>query len=129
MDAFDGAKDCRPLSSLTVEELYERLKDITRDIPNERMEALHERIQMQDLEAVLRKAIVASGKTHYAIGKASGVAAGVIDRFAAGTRGITLATASKIAGVLGFGLVKIDPEPIPEAPAAKKATKKAPKRK
>lgn len=60
-----------------------------------------------ELEASLKKAITGSGLTHYAIGKAAGIAPGMIDRFVSGERGLQLTTASKIAAVLGYGLVKI----------------------
>ena len=116
--------------------MFERLRVVLRDVPSDRMDALVERMEMQDLETVLWKAITESGKTHYAIGKAAGVAPGVLDRFVAGTRGITLATASKIVGVLGYGLVKIDPDTSSAADAepekkkaAKKTAKRTPKRK
>lgn len=62
-----------------------------------------------DIEDSLRKAIADSGMTHYAIGKAAGIATGMIDRFVRGDRGIQLGTASKIARVLGYGLVKVQP--------------------
>jgi hypothetical protein len=61
------------------------------------------------IEAGLRKAIKASGLTHYAIGKAADVAPSVIDRFMLPAedprhRGITLATAARIAAALGLEL-------------------------
>lgn len=54
----------------------------------------------------LRRAIIVSGLTHYAIGKAAGVAPAVIDRFVSGERDLRMATASKIADALGYGLMK-----------------------
>lgn len=61
------------------------------------------------IEAALIKAIKASGLTHYAIGKAADVAPSVIDRFMLPAedprhRGITLATAARIAAALGLEL-------------------------
>ena len=61
------------------------------------------------IEAALRKAIKGSGLTHYAIGKAADVAPAVIDRFILPAedprhRGITLATAARIAAALGLEL-------------------------
>jgi plasmid maintenance system antidote protein VapI len=61
------------------------------------------------IEAALRKAIKGSGLTHYAIGKAADVAPSVIDRFILPAedprhRGITLATAARIAAALGLEL-------------------------
>ena len=66
------------------------------------------------IDAALRKAIKASGSTHYIIGKVAGVAPSVIDRFMAPAddklrhRDIRLATAAKLATALGLELVAID---------------------
>ena len=60
---------------------------------------------MSDLASKLRKDIVESGLTHYAIGKASGVDTAVIDRFVSGERDIRLETAGRIAEALGCKLV------------------------
>jgi hypothetical protein len=45
----------------------------------------------------LRQAIIDSGKSHYGIAKATGLAQPVITRFANGTRTITLETANILA--------------------------------
>ncbi len=132
MGSLDGKKDSEPGRSVRVAELYERLRSVLADVPSDRIDALVERIEMQNLGEVLRKAIADSGKTHNAIAVAAGMSPIGIGRFVRGDRDIKLETASKIAGVLGFGLLKIDPEPITEAPAkkpAKKTAKKTPKRK
>lgn len=55
--------------------------------------------------AILRKAIVASGQTHYALAKATGVPCQTIDRIAAGASP-NLATAEKLGKVLGLTLQK-----------------------
>jgi DNA-binding phage protein len=52
----------------------------------------------------LKAAIVASGITHYAIGKAAGVSSGMILRFMAGERDLRLETVDKIAAALGLRL-------------------------
>jgi len=67
----------------------------------------------QPLDAALRKAIKASGLTHYAIGQAAGVAPSVLDRFMLPAddprhRDIRLGTASKIASALGLGIVTVE---------------------
>lgn len=54
----------------------------------------------------LKKAIAASGLTHYRIGKDAGVNPTVIDRFISGERGLNLETASKLASVLGLRLTE-----------------------
>jgi DNA-binding phage protein len=54
----------------------------------------------------LKHAIVASGLTHYAIGKAAGVSSGMILRFMAGERDMRLETVDRIAGALGLQLYK-----------------------
>jgi len=64
----------------------------------------------RDLSGDLRQAIADSGRTHYAIGKAAGVAPEVIDRFVSGERDIRLATASKLASALRLKLKSESPE-------------------
>lgn len=63
----------------------------------------------QRIDVALRQAIKASGLTHYAIGKAAGVAPSQIDRFMMPAddprhRDLRLGTAAKIAAILGLGL-------------------------
>lgn len=85
----------------------------------------------------LRKAITDSGLTAYALGKACNISPILINRFMNGERDMRIATASKICGVIGYGLAKLAPtEPVKgqgeedqaEKPA-KKAVKKPPKKK
>ena len=64
------------------------------------------------IDASLRKAIKASGLTHYAIGQAAGVAPCVIDRLMHPAddprhRDIRLETAGKLAAALGLVLVAV----------------------
>lgn len=66
--------------------------------------------RVPSIDSALRRAIKGSGLTHYAIGQAAGVAPSVIDRFMMPVddprhRDIRLATAAKIAAVLGLVLV------------------------
>ncbi len=56
------------------------------------------------IDETLREAIRGSGLTHYALAKAAGVAPAQLDRFVAGERDLTLATAAKVAAALGLGL-------------------------
>lgn len=61
------------------------------------------------LDAALRAAIKADGRTHYAIGKEATVAPSILDRFMMPAddprhRSLTLDTAARIAGVLGLEL-------------------------
>lgn len=61
------------------------------------------------LEASLRSAIKADGRTHYALGKAASIAPSVLDRFMMPAddprhRSLSLDTATKIAIVLGLEL-------------------------
>ena len=56
------------------------------------------------IDETLRDAIRASELTTYRIGKDAGISTGVIDRFVSGERDIRLATAAKIAKVLGLEL-------------------------
>ncbi len=56
------------------------------------------------IEETLREAIRRSGLTHYALGKAAGVAPAQLDRFVAGERDLKLATAARVAEALGLGL-------------------------
>ena len=64
------------------------------------------------IDVALRKAIKASGVTHYALGKAAGVAPCVLDRFMHPAddprhRSMKLETAAKIAAVLNLVLVAV----------------------
>jgi hypothetical protein len=62
------------------------------------------------IDDALKAAIKKSGRSHYAIGKAAGVAPSVIDRFmveaGSGERGgdLRISTAAKIAAALGLEL-------------------------
>lgn len=63
------------------------------------------------LDAAIRKAIRADGRTHYALGKEAGVAPSQIDRFMLDEddprhRDLRLGTASRIALILGLILDK-----------------------
>jgi plasmid maintenance system antidote protein VapI len=55
----------------------------------------------------LRDAIRASGKTHYRIGKDSGLKPEIVTRFVTGERDITGKTFAKLAAALGLTLVPI----------------------
>ena len=57
------------------------------------------------LERRLQEAFRQSGWSIYRLAKDSGVSQPVVSRFVNGKRGITLATASKLAEVLGLELV------------------------
>lgn len=61
-------------------------------------------VRKQQIDDQLRAAIKASGQTHYAIAKGSGVTPAMIDRFVSGERDIRFATAAKIASYLGLTL-------------------------
>jgi transcriptional regulator with XRE-family HTH domain len=52
----------------------------------------------------LRAAIKASGLTHYALAKVTGVTAGQLDRFMSGERDLRLNSAAAIAAALGLEL-------------------------
>jgi len=54
----------------------------------------------------LRRLIVDSGMSHYALGKAAGVDPRQIDRFSDSERDLTLETAGKLAAALGVELVR-----------------------
>ena len=54
----------------------------------------------------LRQAIKASGLTSYALGKSAGVGRPIIDQFMSGERDVRMATAAKLAKVLGLELTK-----------------------
>jgi plasmid maintenance system antidote protein VapI len=57
-----------------------------------------------DLEMVLRKAIVASGLTHYELGKRAQVHTSQLDRFVSEKRSLNLPAASRLADTLGLEL-------------------------
>jgi transcriptional regulator with XRE-family HTH domain len=52
----------------------------------------------------LRQAILASGKTHYRIGKDAGCKPEIVGRFARGERDVRAETFAKIAAALGMEL-------------------------
>jgi len=58
----------------------------------------------QPIDSTLRKAIKASGLTHYALAKVTGVTAGQLDRFMSGERDLRLTSAAAIADALGLEL-------------------------
>ena len=58
------------------------------------------------LVVALREAITEAGRTHYAIAKQAGITPEILDRFVRGERGMTLATAGKVAETLGYELTK-----------------------
>ena len=101
MVAHDGTTDCETPGS--VAKLDELARLLSEQNP-ERIEAL-EGILMSDLVETLKFAIANSDKSRYAIAHESNVSEAVLSRFVNGERGITLATASKIASVLGLNLV------------------------
>lgn len=57
---------------------------------------------------VLRAALSADGRSLNEIGRACGVAAAVLSRFARGDRDITVGTADRICRALGLALVETD---------------------
>lgn len=54
----------------------------------------------------LRQAIERQGLSGYAVAKAAGVSQAVIQRWTAGSRGISLATADKIAAAFGLKVIE-----------------------
>jgi plasmid maintenance system antidote protein VapI len=54
----------------------------------------------------LRNAILTSGQTEYRVAKESGVAQPILNRFLRRERGISLATAAKLAAYLRLRLVR-----------------------
>jgi len=56
---------------------------------------------------MLKTSLRSSGRSFYQIAKESGVSPIVVTRFLAGKRDIRMATADKLAGVLGLKLVGI----------------------
>jgi plasmid maintenance system antidote protein VapI len=52
----------------------------------------------------LKAAIKASGLTHYALAKVTGVTAGQLDRFVSGERDLRLSSAAAVAAALGMEL-------------------------
>ena len=119
---MDSQHNPKNRKSRSVSELYDRLEEIIEQLPKERQKAMMGMLNAGTLVMDLKKAITDSEMTHYAIGKASGVDVGSIDRFMSGERDMRVATASKICEVLGYGLTKL--EPRSEKPVKKKSVKK-----
>jgi transcriptional regulator with XRE-family HTH domain len=59
----------------------------------------------EPIDQALRAAIAARGLTAAALGRAAGVDSGVVKRYLERKRGLTLATADKLAAALGLRLV------------------------
>ncbi len=55
----------------------------------------------------IRRAIKADPRSLYRIGKDSGVAVSILQRFMAEERSVNLTTAEKVCRVIGFDLVKV----------------------
>jgi transcriptional regulator with XRE-family HTH domain len=78
------------------------------------------------LTGQVRKAILQSGLTRYAIFKASGVDQAVLSRFMAGKVGLTLETLDALADVLRLEIVQRGkPVPIPKGRPGRKPKKGA----
>ena len=121
MDTFDGSTNRE--SNRRVSDLYDELERVLGSVGPERQAELWRSLKMSELVDGLRGAIIDSGLTHYAIGKASGVDTAVIDRFVSGERDIRLETAGRIAAALGYKLAKSEADN-----PAKKVTKRKPTR-
>ena len=65
-----------------------------------------ERQKHKSLAEELRKAIRDTGRSRYAISRATGVSEAVLSRFMAGKFNLSLANAERIAGFLGLRLVQ-----------------------
>ena len=65
-----------------------------------------ERQKHKSLAGELRKAVRASGRSRYAISRATGVSESVLSRFMAGKFNLSLANVERIAGFLGLRLVQ-----------------------
>lgn len=89
-------------TSCVIEGLFGRLTEAVRQLPEDRERLLQE--WMADMVSELRDAIVASGLSHYAIAQQAEIAPDILDRFVRGERDMRLATASKVATVLGLEL-------------------------
>jgi len=89
-------------TSGVIEGLFGRLTEAVRQLPEDRERLLQE--WMADMVSELRDAIVASGLSHYAIAQQAEIAPDILDRFVRGERDMRLATAAKVATVLGLEL-------------------------
>ncbi|HEY1375536.1 MAG TPA: helix-turn-helix transcriptional regulator [Gemmataceae bacterium] len=64
--------------------------------------------ERQTLAEALREAVRDSGRPVGAVARAAGVPQPVLSRFMAGTRGLSLETADRLAGYFGLTLVRLD---------------------
>jgi DNA-binding phage protein len=94
-----------------ITQALDRLADLLTEHPPNRLalfwsEAMRKQpvFGLTTISGQLKHAIVASGLTHYAIGKAAGVSSGLILRFMADERDPRLETVDKIAVALGLHL-------------------------
>lgn len=91
-------------TSGVIEGLFGRLTEAVHQLPEDRERLLQEGLMMADMVSELRDAIVASGLSHYAIAQQAEIAPDILDRFVRGERDMRLATAAKVATVLGLEL-------------------------
>lgn len=62
---------------------------------------------MSDILNELRRAMNADRRSRYAISKESGISQSMLSRFGAGTHGISVELAAKLAAVLGYTLTLV----------------------
>ena len=86
--------------------LYAQLGRAAAKLSPDRQQRLMEKIMSQsNLVETLRHEIKASGITHYKLGKLCNISPAILDRFMNDERDLRLATAAKIAEVIGVKLV------------------------
>ena len=75
------------------------IEDITRNVSKNP--------QSTDLAGQLRTAFAKSGLSRFEFARRAGISYAIVHRFIGGDRDVTLATASKMAAVLGLALRKV----------------------
>lgn len=101
----DGGMKKRSTTA-ALQDLHKRVEQL----PAARIEALNEslaiEVQANELIEQLRQAVRNCGKTHYALGKQTGIAPAQLDRFMRGERDLRFETVCRLCAVLGLELAE-----------------------
>lgn len=103
MEALHDTADSQT-SGVSIAGLMDDLAATVQAMPEDRQHDLRRILTMSDISEKLKRAIHNDERTSYRLASDAGVRQQVIDRFIAGERDIRLATAAKLAKVLGLDL-------------------------
>ena len=105
MELFDSSTDCET-SGVGSDPRMVELVARWAEQPPERREAFLQEHMMAGISEQLRRAILKTGESYYALAHRTGVDAVVISRFVNDERDLRLETAAKLAAGLGLELLQ-----------------------